>query len=271
MKSRQSIRIIMLGDVVGRPGRKFIKEVLSGLKNDRAIDLAVINGENASGGNGIQESAMKELFSAGIDVITSGNHVWHKKETYSLLKENERLLRPANYPTKMPGKGSCVVTLDKTGVKVGIINIIGRTFMSPIDNPFESVIKEISAVSQLADIIIVDFHAEATAEKEAMAFYLRDKASLLVGTHTHVQTSDEKIFPEGLGYITDLGRCGSFFSVLGFDFNDSLKGFLTSVPQSYTPDKHTLAIEGIIADIDTKTKKTVKIERIRIFQEAGHE
>jgi len=223
------------------------------------------NGENVSGGLGIQRSGQDDLYSAGVDIITTGNHIWNKKEAISLLKEeNSRLLRPANYPERTAGKGSLLI--EKYDIKIGVINILGRVFMDPIESPFFAVDREIDNLKKNeAKIIIVDFHAEATAEKEAMAFYLKDRVSLLAGTHTHIQTSDEKIFPEGMGYITDLGRCGSFFSVLGVEYESSLKGFLTMVPQHFTPDTGKCAMEGVIAEISVETGKTLKIERIRIF------
>lgn len=263
-------RILMLGDVIGRPGRKMLLRVLPGYRTRHGIHCVIANGENSSGGLGIQRDAMDDLFTAGVDVITTGNHVWHRKEVYELLKKEPRLLRPANYPDRLPGLGHVVV--ENGGVKVGVINLLGRVFMEPMGSPFETVERELAALKEAgAQIVVVDFHAEATAEKEAMAFHLTGRVSLLAGTHTHVQTSDEKIFPEGMGYITDLGRCGSFFSVLGVDHHASLEGFLTCTNKKFTPAKDSLTMEGVIADIDPATGRVARIERIREQAEAHDE
>ncbi len=264
------LRILMLGDVIGRPGRKMLRVMLPGFRDRHGIHLTVANGENSSGGMGIQRDAMDDLFAAGVDVITTGNHVWHRRTVGDLLKSEPRLLRPANYPARLPGNGR--VTVEKSGVKVGIVNLLGRVFMDPMDNPFEVVERELAALKEAgAQVILVDFHAEATAEKEAMAFHLNGRVSLLAGTHTHVQTSDEKIFPDGMGYITDLGRCGSFFSVLGVEYPASLEGFLTCTGKKFTPAKDSLMMEGVIADIDPATGRAVRIERIRQQAEAQDE
>jgi 2',3'-cyclic-nucleotide 2'-phosphodiesterase len=260
------IKILMLGDLIGRPGRKIIKDYLGNVIQETEADFVIANGENSSGGAGLLESAAKELFDSGINVITSGNHIWNKKEIKKFISNHPNILRPANYPDKLPGNGSGLFQCRNGSVKIGVINILGRTFMSPIDSPFFAVEKEISALREKgADIIVVDFHAEATAEKEGMAFFLKEKVELLAGTHTHVQTSDEKILGEKMGYITDLGRCGSFNSVIGFNEKDSLEGFLTSVNQKFEPSKSDPVIEGIVADIDPVLKRCLKISRIRKF------
>lgn len=265
-----SLRVLMLGDLIGRPGRKMLLRTLPAFRERHGVACVVANGENASGGMGIQRGALDDLFSAGVDVVTSGNHVWHRKEVYGLLAEEPRLLRPANYPARLPGLGRVVV--EKAGVKIGVVNLLGRVFMDPMDDPFTAADREIAALrGSGAQVILVDFHAEATAEKEAFAFYLDGRAALLAGTHTHVQTSDEKILPDGLGYITDLGRCGSFLSVLGVEPKASIEGFLTGIPQNFTPAKSTLMMEGVLADIDPATGRTVRIERIRQQAEAYDE
>lgn len=263
-----NFRILMLGDLIGRPGRKVIRENLKKMISDDRIDLVIANGENASGGSGLIESAAKDLFESGIDVITSGNHIWNKKEVYSFLSSYPNILRPANYPDNLPGKGAVLFEHTDKKVKTGIINLMGRVFMSPIDSPLTAAIREIERLRELgADVIVVDFHAEATAEKEALGIYLSDKIELFAGTHTHVQTSDEKIVNGRMGYITDLGRCGSFHSVIGFDPQDSIRNMITSIPQSYVPAKNDISIEGIVADIDTVKRKCVSVRRFRkIFQ-----
>jgi len=254
----------MLGDLIGRPGRRVVKELLPKFIKDNEVDLVIANGENASGGAGLQESCSKELFACGVNVITSGNHIWNKKEIYSYIDKYPQILRPANYPESVAGQGSCLV--EHKGIKVGVINILGQVFLSPIDSPFNAVDKEVKKLREDgSDIVIVDFHAEATAEKEAMGIFLSDKAELVAGTHTHVQTSDAKIINERTGYITDLGRCGSFNSVIGFRAKESLKGFLTNVPQSFQPSKTDLAIEGVLAEIDVDKKVCVSIRSVREF------
>ncbi len=263
------VRILMLGDVVGRPGRKMIRAALSSYRERKGIEFVVANGENLSGGLGVKKEALDDLFAGGVDVVTTGNHVWHRKEVYDLLTTEPRLLRPANYPARLPGRGGARYTV--ADVTIGVVNLQGRTFMDPIDSPFDAADREIALLSEDGTrIILVDFHAEATAEKEAMAFHLDGRVSFLAGTHTHVQTSDEKIFPGGMGYITDLGRCGSFFSVLGVEYRASLEGFLTCTTKNFTPANHSLMLEGVIAEIDPGSGKTVGIERIREPMEELH-
>jgi 2',3'-cyclic-nucleotide 2'-phosphodiesterase len=261
-----SFNILMLGDIIGRPGRRIIREKLPDIIKKHEIDLTIANGENASGGKGLVESAAKDLFSSGIDVMTSGNHIWNRKEIFSFIDKYPQILRPANYPDNIPGHGSYVIEHKAKKIKIGIINLIGRVFMSPVDCPFLKAVKEIENLKILgADITVIDFHAEATAEKEALGIYLADKIELFAGTHTHVQTSDEKILNGRCGYITDLGRCGSFNSVIGFNEIDSIKGYLTNIPQSFTPAKEDLVIEGAIAVFDETSKKCTGIRRIREF------
>ncbi len=260
------LKVLMLGDMIGRPGRKVLKNNLKSIIGETEADFVVANGENASGGAGLLEPAAKELFEAGVDVITSGNHIWNKKDITRFISGYPNILRPANYPEMLPGHGGGVFLCKNKNIKVGVINILGRTFMSPIDSPFVAVDKEISVLRDKgAEIIVVDFHAEATAEKEGMGFYLKDKVELLAGTHTHVQTSDEKILEGKMGYITDLGRCGSYNSVIGFNENESLKGLLTSVNHKFEPSKSDPVIEGIIAEIDVASKRCLKINRLRKF------
>ncbi len=259
------VKVLMLGDLVGRPGRKVIKAHLKELISETGADFVVANGENASGGAGLLEPSAKEIFEAGVDVITSGNHIWNKKDITGFISNYPNILRPANYPEMLPGSGSGVFKT-KEGVEIGVINIMGRTFMAPIDSPFTAVEREILRLREKgARVIVVDFHAEATAEKEGMGFYLKDKIELLAGTHTHVQTSDEKILDGRMGYITDLGRCGSFTSVLGFNESDSIRGFLTTVPQKFEPSKSDPVIEGMIAEIDAGTQKCLSLKRIRKY------
>lgn len=261
-----TFKILMLGDLIGRPGRKTIRENLALFIKENSIDMVIANGENASGGSGLVESAAKDLFESGINVITSGNHIWNKKEIFSFLPKYSNILRPANYPDFLAGRGSVIFENKEKNVKVGVINLLGRVFMHPVDSPLSSALIEIEKLRNGgADIIVVDFHAEATAEKEALGIYLSDKIELFAGTHTHVQTSDEKIINGRMGYITDLGKCGSFYSVIGFNEEDSIKNLLTSIPQSYVPAKNDLTIEGVIADFDIPNKMCSAITRFRKF------
>ena len=259
----------MLGDLIGRPGRRVVRELLPEYIRKNEVDVVVANGENVSGGAGLIESCAKELFSCGINVITSGNHIWNKKEIYSYIDKYPQIIRPANYPPNVAGHGSYLFLHEKTGKKVGVVNILGQVFLSPIDSPFNAAEKEIEKLRKDgADIVVVDFHAEATAEKEAMGIFLSDKAELIAGTHTHVQTSDAKIVNGRAGYITDLGRCGSINSVIGFRAKESLKGFLTNIPQGFQPAKNELAIEGVLADIDPENRACTSIVAVREFLQA---
>ncbi|HNW82347.1 MAG TPA: TIGR00282 family metallophosphoesterase [bacterium] len=261
-----TFRILMLGDLIGRPGRKVIRENLRNIIKEDHIDLTVANGENASGGSGLVESAAKDLFESGIDVITSGNHIWNKKEIFSFLPNYSRILRPANYPEILPGKGSVVFEHTGKKARIGVINLLGRVFMHPVDSPVTAAVIEIEKLRNAgADIIVVDFHAEATAEKEALGIHLSNMVELFAGTHTHVQTSDEKIINGHSGYITDLGKCGSFHSVIGFNHEDSIRNLLTSIPQSFVPAKNDMTIEGIVADFDIEKRKCLSIRRFRKF------
>ncbi len=262
------IRVLMLGDIVGRSGRTAVIIRLAAIRTHYAVDFVVANGENASGGMGLKKNAFSSLLDAGVDVVTSGNHIWRYKEIYPLLNdETVPLLRPANYPSHAPGHG-VFVHKTATNIPIAVINIQGRIFMDPIDDPFAVAEQEIKQLKARGiTTIVVDFHAEATAEKEALGWFLDGNVSLVIGTHTHVQTSDEKILPEGTGYITDLGRCGDFFSVLGFRPKESIDGLKSGIKNAYRVSSRKVALEGVIADIDDSTGKTQYIERVRIFDE----
>ncbi len=260
--------ILMLGDVVGRPGRKLLTRLLPSFRERHSIDCVIANGENSSGGLGIKQESMKDMLDAGVDLITSGNHVWHRKEVHELLKKEPRLLRPANYPEHLAGKGRALLPYPESGITVGVINLLGRVFMDPIESPFEVVMRETEHLkNEGANLLVIDFHAEATAEKEALGFFLDGRAAIVAGTHTHVQTSDEKLLPGGTAYITDLGRCGGFLSVLGFEPEGSIDGFLSCTSKSFTPAKENLAMEGLLISIDGNTKMPVSVKRIREFEQ----
>jgi len=261
------VKILMLGDIVGRPGRNAVVSHLPSLKDRLGADIVIANGENASGGMGLKKDAINALKNSGVDVITSGNHIWRYKEILPQIERGD-VLRPHNYSGDTPGSGIALITEKRSGLTVGVLNLQGRIFMEPIDNPLHVATAAIDEIkSQGADIIVVDFHAEATAEKEATGWFLNGKVSLVVGTHTHVQTADEKILPKGLGYITDLGRCGAFYSVLGFRPQESINGLLTGRKYSYKVSSDTVHIEGVIAEIDNETGHCLTIERVRISYE----
>ena len=253
------VKILFIGDVIGKPGRNLVKGYLS--ENRKKVDLCILNGENASGGVGLSVKVADELFEAGVDVITSGNHIWDKKEIIPHLDNYPAILRPANYPPGSPGHGTCIVKTDK-GVSVGVMNLAGRVFMPVIDCPFRKALEEIEIIKKTTPIIIVDLHAEATSEKIAMAKFLDGKVSALLGTHTHVQTADECILPNKTAYITDVGMSGACDSVIGVEADIVLKRFLTSIPYRMKPAEGKCSLNAVIVDID-KEGKAKKIQRIK--------
>ena len=251
------MKIAIFGDAIGRPGRKAVMSEIAALKD--SIDFFIVNGENASGGIGLTPETAKEFFDNGVDIITSGNHIWNKKEMVSSIDNFKTLLRPNNYPDA-PGRGYCVV--NKNGYRLGVLNLQGRTFMPPIDCPFKSADAALSAIGSEADAVIVDFHAEATSEKVALGKYLDGRVAALVGTHTHVQTSDERILSNGTAYMTDLGMCGPMDSVIGMTYDAVIKKFLTALPVHFEIGKGDISICGAIIEINHSTGKATNIERI---------
>lgn len=254
------MKILIVGDIVGSPGRKTLKNYLEKKKNN--YDFIIVNGENAAAGFGITTKIAEQLLEWGCDVITSGNHIWDKKEIYEYLDKSDRLLRPANYPKEnTPGKGYTIVK-DKKGNKIGVISIQGRVFMTPIDCPFQTIREIIGEVRKETKFIIVDFHAEATSEKIAMGWHLDGYASVIYGTHTHIQTADEKILPEGTGYITDIGMTGSENGIIGMQVNSVLPKFLNALPQRFEIAEGKERICGIEVELDETTGECIKIERL---------
>lgn len=253
------MRFLIIGDIVGRPGRNILKDQLQYIIQDNKIDFVIANGENASGGNGLTYKNLKELLSYGIDVITMGNHVWDKREIFQYIDKESRIIRPSNYPTPCPGKGYTIIK--KKNVNVGIMNLSGRVFLSPLDSPFKVFEHDYNYLKENADIIILDFHAEATAEKIALGWFVDGKISLIYGTHTHVQTADEKILPQGTGYITDVGMTGPYDSVLGVDKDIILKKFLTQRPVRHEMAKGSIQVNGLIVDIDAESGKCTYLKR----------
>lgn len=256
-----SIRVLFLGDIVGEPGRKAVIAELAGIRQGKAIDFIIVNGENAAGGRGITPRIAIDLLRAGAAVITTGDHVWDQQEIVDFFPTEPRLLRPLNYPIETPGAGS--VVLETTKGKIAVIQAQGRTFMQPpLDNPFLAVEAEVARLKdQGIHAIILDFHAETTSEKIAMGRMLDGKASLVVGTHTHVQTADETIFPQGTGYLTDSGMCGPVESVLGRCVESVVWRFQTGMPTRFPVAKGDVKLCGVIVDIDVTSGRCLDIQR----------
>ncbi len=259
------MRFLIIGDIVGKPGRKAVCSLLPAIRNRENPDVVIANIENAAGGFGITRKIYEELKSYGIDFFTSGNHIWDRKEIFKFIDEAENLLRPANYPEGVPGRGYIICKHNKT--KFALINLMGRIFLDPnLDNPFKIFDKIYSEISKEVNTILVDFHAETTSEKKAFAIYVDGRASLVYGTHTHVQTADECILNHGTAYITDVGMTGSFYSVIGMDPSGPLKRFLTALPQKFeVEEKEQVILNGIVVDIDDERGKALYIKRITEF------
>lgn len=261
------MRILILGDVVGRPARRAMRDILPELIEREKADLVIANAENAAGGMGVDIKSAKELFSAGVHVLTSGNHIWKKKEIYPFLDEHETLIRPANFPAGAPGRGWCFWRHNE--LRAVIINLQGRVFMpNHVEDPFRCVDELLQNHGRLSPVIIVDMHGEATSEKTAMGWYLDGRASVVYGTHTHVPTADERILPHGTAYITDVGMCGPLDSVIGMEREVVIQGFLTQLPRQFEVAKDNVALQGIIADIDEKNGRAREIRRLRAHWQA---
>ncbi|HNQ63461.1 MAG TPA: TIGR00282 family metallophosphoesterase [Syntrophorhabdaceae bacterium] len=253
---QNEIRVLFLGDVIGKPGRRAVEQFV---KNTSA-DFKIINGENLAGGIGITPKVASEMFSAGIDLITTGNHVWKKRDMIPYLMEENKVIRPLNYPEGTPGFGYALIK--KNDKSLYVVNLEGRVFMNHIECPFRFMKNFTSQIGNDTPII-VDFHAEATSEKIALGWFLDGKVSAVLGTHTHVQTADEKIMPKGTGYITDVGMTGSVDSVIGMDKEAVLKKFFTLIPQKYEVGRNDVEVQGVFVTIDTDSKRCLNIERIK--------
>jgi metallophosphoesterase (TIGR00282 family) len=256
------LNLLFVGDIVGRPGRRTVKTVLPELVRAYKPEAIIANGENAAGGIGLTQDTAEELFGLGVTVLTTGNHVWRKKELYRFLEDDTRILRPANYPPGAPGKGATVIHLSN-GIRLGVVNLIGRVFMSPLDCPFRVADSVITELEKKCDMIVVDFHAEATSEKIAMGWFLDGRVASIVGTHTHVQTADERILPAGTGYISDLGMTGPVDSVLGVRTDIIIDRFLTGLPKQFQIAQGPTELCGVVVTIDDGTGKAKAIKRIR--------
>ncbi len=265
---RDKFGVLFLGDVVGRTGRRAMERFLPGLVKKYAPSMIIANGENAAGGSGITEEIGKELF-LQVDVLTSGNHIWDKKEALPYLGQEPRLLRPANYPPVNPGRFSYIFGR-ADGVKAAVLNLQGRVFMEPLDCPFRRADEEVALLAAETPVIIVDFHAEATSEKQALGWHLDGRVSALVGTHTHVPTADERVLPKGTAYITDVGMVGGRNAVIGIAREQALQRFLTSRPQRFEPSRDGLFLSCVFIEIDPSTGQSLSIRR-EVMAEDGND
>jgi 2',3'-cyclic-nucleotide 2'-phosphodiesterase len=256
------LKLLFIGDVVGRTGRHALSCRLHRLIDEQRVDLVIVNGENAAAGFGLTAKIAEELFDMGVDVITSGNHIWDKREIYEHLDREERLLRPANYPPGLPGRGAGLFETS-SGIKVGVINLEGRVFMNNLDCPFRAADQLIRELRRHTSIILVDFHGEATSEKMAMGYYLDGQVSAVIGTHTHVQTADERILPGGTAYITDVGMTGSRDAVIGIRKELAIEKFLTQLPVRFEVAKKDSWLCGVLVDVDGETGRALKVQRIQ--------
>ena len=256
------MKLLFIGDIVGRPGRDLIRRHVRALTTTYAADFVIANGENAAGGAGITRENMIEILTSGVDVITTGNHVWDKRETMEFIGNEPRLLRPANYPDGTPGLGSCVMTA-KNGVRVGVINVMGRVFLHAIDDPFRVAEREIARVrGDGAQVIFVDIHAETTSEKIALSYYLDGMVTAVIGTHTHVQTADERILPLGTACLSDAGMTGPHDGVIGIEKTAIIQRFLTGMPARFETCTGDPRLHGALITVDTSTGRATAIERV---------
>ena len=257
------MRLLFVGDVVGRTGRTVVTERLPGLIRNWKLDCVIINGENAAGGFGITETIYKEFVEAGADAVTLGNHAWDQKEALVFIERAPRLVRPINYPTGTPGRGAALVEA-KNGGRVLVVNAMGRIFMDPLDDPFGAVDRELTAcaLGSGADAIVIDMHAETTSEKQAMGHFCDGRASIVVGTHTHVATADERVLPGGTAYITDVGMTGPHDSVIGMDKVGIVQRFLDGLPARFTVSERDVRMNTVLIDVDESTGRARSIERL---------
>jgi len=256
------MKILFIGDIVGRPGRNAVCKIVPEMRKELMLDFVVANAENSSGGSGITPQTAGELFNASVDVLTSGDHIWKRKEIFELIHFEPRIIRPANFPSGAPGRGFGIYQA-ASGAKIGIVNLLGRVFLEPLDCPFKAVRDVVAQIRKETNTIIVDIHAEATSEKIALGWYLDGDVSAVIGTHTHVQTADERILPKGTAYITDAGMAGPFDSVLGRRVEDVLEKFLGCVPVRFEVASDNVQMHGVIIDVDEKTGISRSISRIQ--------
>jgi metallophosphoesterase (TIGR00282 family) len=257
------MKILFIGDIVGEAGRQVVKKYLPKLKSKKNIDIVIANGENMAGGFGITPSTYLDLLQSGADIVTGGNHSFDKKESYELYEKEEFLLRPANYPPELPGKGHTLYTSPQ-GKKIFVINLMGRVFMDPLDCPFREFDRIYNANKHLTPNVFVDFHAETTSEKMAFGWHVEGRASAVIGTHTHIQTADERVLPKGTAYLTDAGMTGPYDSVIGVEKDSVIEKYLLRRGKKFEPAKNDAWFCGAIVEIDESTGRAQKIERIRL-------
>ena len=255
------VKLLFVGDIVGPPGRRAVRELIPVLRRQHAIDVVVANGENSAGGSGITPKTAEEIFAAGVDIITTGDHLWDQKEVIELLENERRFVRPSNYPPGTPGQGSTFFQT-KGLVTVAVLNLQGRTFMPPLENPFHCALAEVQQLRLKTKIILVDFHGEATSEKIALGRMLDGQVSAVIGTHTHVQTADEQIFPGGTAFLCDAGFTGPHESVMGREIEPIIKRFMTSQPQKFDVAKSKVLLQGALVEVDDKSGRALSIRRI---------
>jgi metallophosphoesterase (TIGR00282 family) len=260
------MNIFFIADIYGSPGRKAVRDLLPEIVSSMGIDFVVANVENAAAGFGVTKEILEELKGLGIECMTSGNHIWDRRESMPLLDLEPLLLRPHNYPPGVPGSGSRLFAT-RGGVKVGVLNLMGRVFMRELECPFRAADREVASLKEEATVVLLDFHAEATAEKMALAWYLDGRVSAVIGTHTHVQTADERILPKGTGYITDAGMTGPFDSVIGVRKEQAIHKFLTLLPTRFEPAVGDTKLNGVHLDIDEASGKCRHIERVSMSLE----
>lgn len=257
------MKILFIGDIIGKPGRQVVKSLLPNLVTMYKIDMVVANGENSAGGFGITEKTASEIFSYGVHIITTGNHVWDKKDAVPYIAKESRILRPLNYPVGVVGAGSITITLP-TKETVAVLNVSGRVFMNTLECPFRTAKAEVERLRKQTNIILIDFHAEATSEKNAFGYYMDGLVSAVIGTHTHVQTADEKVLPKGTAYITDAGMTGPYLSIIGIEKDQIIDKFLTHTPRKYDVAGGKTLLSGVIIEIDEKSGKAAAIQRIQL-------
>jgi len=255
------VKLLFIADIVGQPGRRAVKELLPKLRRLHQVNWVIANGENAAGGSGITVRTADEIFSSGVDAITCGDHLWDQKEVVELLENERRFVRPLNYPAGTPGQGSTILTRDGLP-PLAVLNLQGRTFMAPLENPFHCALAEVNRLRGETRLIFVDFHAEATSEKVALARMLDGRVSAVIGTHTHIQTADEQIFPGGTAFLCDGGFTGPHESVIGREIEPVIKRFLTNQPQKFEVAKRRVFLQGALIEIDAHSGKAVAIQRI---------
>lgn len=257
------VKLLFIGDIIGKPGREALSRELHRIVDRHRVDLVIANGENAAGGFGLTAETAQELFKCGVQMITSGNHIWDKKDALEYINREERIVRPANYPEGTPGRGATIVRTPG-GVKIGILNLEGRVFMNNLDCPFRCADREIAKLKEETPIVFVDFHAEATSEKVSLGWYLDGRVCAVVGTHTHVQTADERVLTAGTAYITDVGMTGAFDSVIGVKKEEAIQKFITQRPAKFEIAKKDIRINAVVIEVDEKSGLSLGIERINI-------